>query len=108
MATRPGKAKRLYGLKPKARSGGYVRERSMDEYHTSRWTRAARAFKASHPLCEECKRKGIIQAAEVVDHIIPAPLCEDFYDESNWQSLCRRCNAEKGNRDKKLFKEKRK
>ena len=106
MATRANKRERLYGIKkentPKT---GYNRIRSADEYHTARWTRESRAFRALHPLCEMCKKEGIIHGSEVVDHIIPFPVCIDFFDQSNWQSLCKRHNAEKGNRDKKIIAE---
>jgi len=89
--------------KPAAAKGKYVRVRSDDLYHTARWTRLARSWKESHPLCEECKRHGRIREAQVVDHIIPFPVCEDFFDTTNLQSLCEQCNIAKGNRDKKLI-----
>ena len=85
--------------------GSYQRERSANPYHTNRWTRLSRAFRAEHPRCAECKAKGITKAAEVVDHIIPYPICEDFYDRSNLQSLCEACNRAKGNRDRKLIQQ---
>ena len=85
------------------KDGGYKRERSADPYHTSRWTRLSRAWRMMHPLCEECKRNGIIKAGEVTDHIIPWPVCQDFYDENNLQTLCEDCNHAKGQRDKKLI-----
>ena len=85
------------------KSDGYVRRRSDEPYHSSRWTKLARAWKVEHPLCEECKRKGIIKAAEVVDHIIPWPICEDFFDRSNLQSLCEDCNREKGYKDRPVI-----
>ena len=85
------------------KDGSYKRERSADPYHTSRWTRLSRAWRMMHPLCEECKRRGIIKAGEVTDHIIPWPVCQDFYDESNLQTLCKDCNHAKGQKDKKLI-----
>lgn len=84
---------------------GYDRERSADPYHTSRWTKLSRAWRTTHPLCEECKRKGIIKEGDVVDHIIPYPVCKDFYDESNLQTLCEECNHIKGQRDKHIIQE---
>ena len=81
--------------------GKYVRERSAQPYHSTKWWKFSRAFLESHPLCEECKRKGIIKPAECVDHIDPWPICKDyFYDRRNLQALCNQCNIEKGNRDK--------
>lgn len=90
------------------RKEGYRRERSADPYHTNRWTKLSRAWRATHPLCEECKSKGIIKAADVVDHIDPWPICEDFFDTKNLQSLCEDCNRAKGNRDKKRIQQWRK
>ena len=90
-------------------NGRYVRERSGAPYNTHRWHKLAKAFIESHPLCEECKRKGIIKAAECVDHIDPWPICEDyFFDTRNLQALCNQCNIDKGNKDKKRIQEWRK
>lgn len=75
------------------------RPASDPKYHTRRWTKESAAFKASHPLCEECSRHGRITPAEVTDHIIPVGY-HDFWDQANWQALCRKCNIIKGNRDK--------
>ena len=83
--------------------GQYQRERSAEPYHSYRWTRLSRAYRATHPLCAECQRQGRITAAAVVDHIIPWPVCEDFYDEKNFQSLCEKCNHDKGQRDKRII-----
>lgn len=53
-----------------------------------------------HPLCEECKKNGAVKAATVVDHALPHKGNEDlFWDESNWQALCKECH------DKKTAKE---
>nr|DAP90113.1 MAG TPA: HNH endonuclease [Caudoviricetes sp.] len=38
-----------------------------------------------------------------MDHIIPVAVCSDFWDKTNWQALCRKCNIEKGNKDKRLI-----
>ena len=79
------------------------RPRSREEYHTARWTRESRAFREAHPLCEACLKKGLAVPSEVVDHVVPAAVCGDFWDKGNWQALCRKCNIEKGNRDKRLI-----
>jgi 5-methylcytosine-specific restriction endonuclease McrA len=47
-------------------------------------------------------KKGLYVPSEVVDHIIPIAI-HDFWDESNWQALCAKCNTAKGNRDKKII-----
>lgn len=66
--------------------------------YDDRWRAARLAWLTNHPLCAECSRQGRITAAGVVDHILPhrgdAGL---FWDEGNWQSLCKRChNAKTG------------
>jgi len=87
-------------------SGRYVRERSGAPYNTSRWHKLAKAFIQEHPLCEECRRNGILKAAECVDHIDPWPICEDyFFDRRNLQALCFQCNHIKGQRDKQRIQE---
>jgi len=80
-----------------------TRERSADEYHTARWTRESRAFRAENPLCRKCASVGIVTSCDVTDHIVPPEVHGDFWDKKNWQPLCRRCNIAKGNEDKKLI-----
>ncbi|KZL93955.1 HNH endonuclease [Clostridium magnum DSM 2767] len=64
--------------------------RPFKKLYNSRWYKLRKQFLLKHPLCEECKREGIVTAAEVVDHIIPHKGNEElFWDESNWQSLCK-------------------
>lgn len=79
------------------------RRRSADEYHTARWTRESKAFKQAHPLCRRCELRGLVRASEVTDHIVPFEVYGNFWDQSNWQGLCRQCNIEKGNQDKQLI-----
>ena len=62
----------------------------------SRWRRARAAYLARHPLCASCQAQGRVEPATVVDHVTPhwgdARL---FWDESNWQGLCKRCHDAK-------------
>ena len=90
--------------------GKYVRERSAPLYNTSRWHRLSRRYRAMHPLCAECQRNGRIEPATCVDHVIPWPVCgeERFFDETNLQPLCYKCNHDKGLKDKKIIQEWRK
>lgn len=64
--------------------------------YDSRWRRARKRFLAIHPLCENCKENRKLVAATVVDHIIPHR-GEDrlFWDETNWQALCKPCHDSK-------------
>jgi 5-methylcytosine-specific restriction enzyme A len=82
-----------------------IASRARDSfYHSSRWTRASRAFRQQNPLCAECNRNGLIVPAEVTDHIIPKNACPDPWDRNNWEGLCKKCHAKKGSQDKKYFK----
>lgn len=74
-------------------------------YKTNRWERLSRLHRLKNPLCEECKKLGIIRAVDVADHIIE--IRDDWskrYDESNIQSLCHACH----NRKTRTEEEKRK
>lgn len=69
-------------------------------YNTSRWKTLRKQFLQEHPLCEKCKKNGVVNAAEVVDHIKPHEGNQIlFWDEINWQALCKCCH------DKKTAKE---
>lgn len=105
MALKPTRKRiRTYGcVSPAKPSGGYHRVKSDDRYHSWRWTKESKAFREEHPLCAECLKKGLLVPSKVVDHIIPVAICEDFWDQDNWQSLCSKCNADKGNRDKTII-----
>ena len=47
-------------------------------------------------LCQECKAKDLIQVATEVDHIVPhRGDYALFWDETNWQGLCKSCHSAK-------------
>lgn len=63
-----------------------------------KWQKASREFLRVHPLCAECMKKQPPQyvKAAVVDHRIPHrgdPKL--FWDQGNWQSLCKQCHDRK-------------
>lgn len=72
------------------------------------WTRLARAWLASYPWCGQrlggvfanehsaCARRGQHVRARVVDHIRPLRDGGARLDPFNLQSLCVRCNTQKG------------
>jgi 5-methylcytosine-specific restriction enzyme A len=61
-----------------------------------RWQRASKAFLAAHPLCVLCDAAGKVVAAQCVDHKIPHQGDQGlFWDEANWQPLCKRCHDTK-------------
>jgi 5-methylcytosine-specific restriction protein A len=61
--------------------------------YTSRWQKASKAYLRKHPLCAACLKEGRITKAAVVDHIVPHRGNRQlFWDESNWQPLCKHCH----------------
>lgn len=64
--------------------------------YDSKWRRYRISFLSSHPFCEECKKKGMITVATVVDHIIPHKGDKKlFWDTKNHQALCESCHNRK-------------
>ena len=59
----------------------------------------------THPLCEECKSRGIIRAANVVDHRTPHQGDRTLFWawENNWQALCKSCHDSKTAREDGRF-----
>ena len=61
--------------------------------YDARWRKARALFLRQNPLCAECRRNGVLTPATVVDHIIPHRGDERlFWDEGNWQPLCKPCH----------------
>lgn len=74
------------------RMRGSAYERGYDR----EWQEASRAHLRRNPLCAECMRKRKLTPATVVDHIRPHRGDKRlFWDESNWQSLCKTCHDQK-------------
>ena len=72
------------------RGGGAVRG------YDGRWRKARAAFLQKNPLCAECKWNGVLTPATVVDHIIPHRGDKGlFWNEENWQPLCKGCHDRK-------------
>lgn len=75
-----------------------VRYRAL--YADPRWRRAAKAFLARHPLCRDCGELGVVEAAVEVDHIRRHKGDRQlFWDQANWQPLCKRCHSRKTARE---------
>lgn len=58
-----------------------------------RWQQARLPYLQKNPLCAYCARLGYHTAATIVDHIIPHhgdPVL--FWDQDNWQPLCKPCH----------------
>lgn len=88
-------------MKPKTLKGSSRRPRTATEragrysqlYTTKRWRKARARFLRDNPLCVMCEAEGRVSAARVVDHIKPHKGdMALFWDEDNWQALCKRCH----------------
>lgn len=63
-------------------------------YDSTRWRKARDRHLAENPLCALCERLDITKAGDTVDHIIEHKGDYNlFWDESNWQTLCRSCHS---------------
>lgn len=64
--------------------------------YDTRWREARAIFLKQHPLCAFCLAEGKIVPATVVDHIIPHRGDQRlFWDQTNWESLCKECHDKK-------------
>ena len=62
----------------------------MSGLYGYRWQVRSKRFLAAHPLCIMCQRQGRPTAATVVDHIVRHKgNVTLFWDETNWQPLCK-------------------
>lgn len=67
-----------------------------DRGYTSRWQKARLEFFKANPLCINCQGQGELIQATVVDHIKPHRGNQTlFWDQTNWQSLCKKCHDKK-------------
>jgi 5-methylcytosine-specific restriction protein A len=91
---------------PRLRNGRYCdqhaklhindRASAVERGYSSRWQKARKRFLAKQPLCVECERTGKLTPSTVVDHIKPYRGDKVlFWNEGNWQSLCRKCHDRK-------------
>jgi 5-methylcytosine-specific restriction protein A len=69
-------------------------------YNTYRWQRYRDEFKAAHPFCARCNHA----LTRVVDHIIPTWVRPElFYEPSNHQPMCVKCNRLKADEDARRY-----
>lgn len=74
----------------------YGRKGAQERGYDSTWRKARKRYLKRNPLCVRCLKQNKTVKAEVVDHIKPHrgdPVL--FWDESNWQALCKRCHDRK-------------
>lgn len=90
---------------PRQRGDDSKRPNANKRGYNYRWTRFARRYLESHPLCALCGAP-----SSCVDHKdIPADVMLDVYgtfdyDESHYQALCHRCNTLKGKKEDKRIR----
>lgn len=74
----------------------YKRKSAEKRGYDSKWRAARKRYLTSNPLCVCCFKNNKMVKAEVVDHIVPHRGDKAlFWDESNWQALCKRCHDRK-------------
>ena len=65
-------------------------------YKSSSWIKLRKAYLLANPICVICKAKGIRTPANTVDHKIPHKGNRKlFFNQRNWQPLCRSCHSRK-------------
>ena len=80
----------------------HVQDRSI---YNSKWNRVRKIFLIAHPFCVRCKSEGRLVKATVVDHIVPHRGDKAlFWDEGNWQPLCKKCHDKKTMTEDKCIK----
>ena len=67
-------------------------------YSSRAWTYASKSHRAKEPLCERCKERGIVKAAELVHHDPPLNVLWarklNPYSDKYLVSLCNRCHLD--------------
>ena len=76
-------------------SGDAIKHSRRIRLYPRGWSKIRKEFISKHPLCRSCELFGTIELASEVDHIRPLSKGGEPADESNLQSLCRRCHIRK-------------
>ena len=80
------------------------RQSSSSRGYGARWQKVRLSFLRNNPLCAECYKIDALTAATVVDHIEPHKGDQSlFWDQDNWQSLCKQCHDRKTAREDGAF-----
>jgi 5-methylcytosine-specific restriction enzyme A len=87
------------------------RRSAQERGYTQRWVRASKAFLARYPCCgmrpnfqppvmSRCHDEDRVTKATLTDHVTPhrGDLVK-FWDQENWQAMCRDCHAIKTARE---------
>ena len=69
---------------------------TKEKGYDRRWCAARTRFLKVQPLCVKCLERGRLEKAAVVDHIVPHRGDRElFWNENNWQALCKSCHDTK-------------
>jgi 5-methylcytosine-specific restriction protein A len=75
---------------PQSPSWRYDKTSSTQRGYGYAWQQARARFLQQHPLCVTCEAQDLTVPATVVDHRIPHRGDQKlFWDESNWQAMCK-------------------
>ena len=79
----------------------YVRKTDWHKLYNSRWRKVRIQYLRQNPLCVMCKKDGVLKAATEVDHIEPHKGdAQKFWNQDNWQGLCKQCHSAKSQRER--------
>lgn len=79
-----------------------TRGTTAERGYGARWQRAARRYLRQNPLCVQCQTRGRVKQSAEVDHKTPHENDQElFWDEDNWQALCKPCHTRKTRREQK-------
>ncbi len=69
------------------------RTRNIDPFYgRNTWKKVRAKFMKEHPLCEDCRQKGLVTPATEIHHIVPVAQGGERFDEKNLVALCHRCH----------------
>ena len=93
------KAARQREKKQRARDYDQRRGSAASRGYGRAWRRARIVFLRNNLLCTDCKSAGKTTAASVVDHVVPHRGNRTlFWDQDNWQPLCKTHHDQKTRR----------
>lgn len=86
----------VYCRKHSQYSNDRMRGSAAERGYDGKWRAARDRYLRRNPLCAECLKAGILTPATVVDHVIPHRGDKQlFWNEKNWQPLCKNCHDRK-------------
>lgn len=78
-------------------------QKAQSFYDSSAWRKLRSRYILEHPFCVECWKRGKLNKASLVDHIVPISKGGDPLDERNLQSLCWSCHSSKSIKEGSRF-----